>query len=123
MTEAEPERKLTGGCSPFLTPRSSIRTFRPMRLARLVSFRTTWKVAVGVALVGAAAGFLSGPGADADETPASAHAAAHRPRGRSFPGLDPRHIRFEDGAAVADLTDGSTAVLSIDPGLQAHVAH
>jgi peptidoglycan glycosyltransferase len=87
-----------------------------MRLAP----RTTLKVALGVALVGAAVGFLSGPGA-ADETDPSAP-AARRPRGRTFPGLDPRRHRVEDGAAVADLTDGSTAVLSIDPGLQAHVA-
>lgn len=82
--------------------------------------RTTLKVALGVALVGAAVGFLSGPGS-ADET-APAERSARRARGRSFPGLDPTRHRVEDGATVADLSDGSTALLSIDPGLQAHVA-
>ncbi|MBZ0117404.1 MAG: penicillin-binding protein, partial [Sandaracinaceae bacterium] len=46
---------------------------------------------------------------------------AHR-REPSFPGLDPRRHRVEDGVSVADLAGGSTALLSIDPGLQAHVA-
>ncbi|MEC7521346.1 MAG: penicillin-binding transpeptidase domain-containing protein [Myxococcota bacterium] len=97
--------------------------------------RRTLSIAGAVALVGVAIGFLSGPiSADARRTPpaadgATATAAPARsparpapPRGRTFPGLDPLQHRVEDGVTVADLTDGSTAILSLDPGLQAHVA-
>ncbi len=92
---------------------------------RRPSRRTTLEVALGVALVGGALGFLSGPGPT--ESPAAAQRVVARPQrtpapGRSFPGLDPRHHRVEDGVAVADLADGSTALLSLHPGLQAHVA-
>jgi cell division protein FtsI/penicillin-binding protein 2 len=92
------------------------------------SRRTTLQVALGVALVGATVGFLSGPGsADAPrsegaEASVSREARSRpRPRGRTFPGLDPRRHRVEDGVTVADLADGSTALLSIDPGMQAHL--
>jgi penicillin-binding protein A len=79
------------------------------------------KIGLGVALIGAVIGFLSGPGA-ADGPRDGNPRAERRPRGRTFPGLDPLHHRVEDGVTVADLTDGSTALLSIDPGLQEHVA-
>ncbi len=89
--------------------------------------RRTVQVVLGVALLGAALGFLSGPGAT--ESPASAQRGREptpeRPRpvrGHTFPGLDPLQHRVEDGVTVADLSDGSTALLSIHPGLQAHVA-
>lgn len=94
------------------------------------SRRTTAKVAVGVALVGAAVGFLSGPLAADDASPDGPAARADREgasvappvaSGQTFPGLDPRRHRVEDGVSVADLSDGSAALLSIDPGLQAHV--
>ncbi len=101
--------------------------------------RRTVQVVLGVALAGAAIGFLSGPGATqppahaerGEERPAPRHEGAatppppRRPRpshGRTFPGLDPLRHRVEDGVTIADLSDGSTALLSIHPGLQAHVA-
>lgn len=90
--------------------------------------RTTLQVALAVALVGAAAGFLSGPGGEGDAPAAASRAEAQAPgrrpaaRGHTFPGLDPLRHRVEDGVSVADLSDGSTALLSVHPGLQAHVA-
>ena len=92
---------------------------------RALSQRTV-QIALGVGVVGAALGFLSGPGADG--SPAGTERAeaqaprARAARGRTFPGLDPRRHRAEDGVTVTDLSDGSTAVLSIHPGLQAHLA-
>lgn len=88
-------------------------------------------MAGAVALIGAAVGFLSGPiSADAprarrvepEAAPSRTPQRPPPPRGRTFPGLDPRQHRVEDGVTVADLSDGSTAILSIDPGLQAHAA-
>ncbi len=95
-----------------------------MRAARL----RTVQIGLAVALVGGAAGFLSGPGGGEDEPASAGRAEAQAPtrprppRGRTFPGLDPRQHRVEDGVTVADLSDGSTALLSIHPGLQAHAA-
>lgn len=86
----------------------------------------TLQLALGVALIGAAFGFLSGPGSRGG--PAGAERAEAQAPGRSrraariFPGLDPLRHRTEDGVTIADLADGSTALLSIHPGLQAHVA-
>jgi cell division protein FtsI/penicillin-binding protein 2 len=92
------------------------------------SRRTTLQVALGVALVGAAVGFLSGPGAaDAPRTEEVESSVSQnipersRPDGRTFPGLDPLRHRVEDGVTVADLADGSTALLSLDPGMQEHL--
>lgn len=92
------------------------------------SRRTTLQVALGVALVGAAVGFLSGPGSADAPREESAERATERPpgasshtAGRTFPGLDPRQHRVEDGVSVADLSDGSTALLSLDPGMQTHL--
>ncbi len=88
-----------------------------------VSWRLTLRITLGVAAIGAAVGFLSGPlSADEPTPPAPAPPAAPSAAGgRTFPGLDPLRHRVEDGVTVADLSDGSTAVLSIDPELQAHV--
>lgn len=91
-----------------------------------VSYRLTLRITIAVALIGAAAGFLSGPiSADGPglEVPALARTErrARATDGRTFPGLDPLRHRVEDGATVADLSDGSTAILSIDPGLQEHL--
>lgn len=88
--------------------------------------RKTVQVACCVALVGGTLGFLSGPGSSGPGTPE--RAAAQPPSstraapGRTFPGLDPRRHRVEDGVTLADLADGSTALLSLHPGLQQHVA-
>ncbi len=91
--------------------------------------RTWLQLGLGVALIGAAIGFLSGPGGAQVLDGAPPAAALRReatraapPAARTFPGLDPRAHRVEDGVALADLSDGSTAVLSLDPGLQEHVA-
>ncbi|MFK7987743.1 MAG: penicillin-binding transpeptidase domain-containing protein [Sandaracinaceae bacterium] len=95
----------------------------------LASRRTTMKVGLGVGILGAALGFLSGPlAADSgsQESPPEATTEARSvvreaaSSGRTFLGLDPLRHRVEDGVTVADLSDGSTAVLTLDPGLQAH---
>lgn len=91
------------------------------------SLRTWLKIGLVVAFLGGAIGFLSGPGGAQEREPLPAAAALRRdPRpetsGRSFPGLDPRRHRVEDGVAVADLSDGSTALLSLDPGMQEHLS-
>ncbi|MBX3272079.1 MAG: penicillin-binding protein [Sandaracinaceae bacterium] len=92
-------------------------------------WRTSVRVTLGVAAVGAAVGFLSGPiAADepaapqaSDEVTPVPPARAPSRAGRTFPGLDPSRHRVEDGVALADLADGSTALLSLDPSLQAHL--
>jgi len=93
-----------------------------------LSWSTTLRITLVVGLIGAAVGFLSGPIA-ADDEPTEAAPEAPEPDaprasaddGTTFPGLDPRRHRVEDGVTVADLSDGSTALLSLDPGLQAHL--
>ncbi len=92
-----------------------------------LSWSMTSRITLGVALIGGAVGFLSGPsaadepGADAPSS-VTAATAGQVADGTTFPGLDPLRHRVEDGVTVADLSDGSTAVLSIDPELQEHVA-
>ncbi len=92
-----------------------------MRLSRTMTLR----IALGVASIGAAVGFLSGP-LSADEPTSAREATAPEPAPgpapRTFPGLDPLRHRVEDGVTVADLSDGSTALLSLDPELQSHLA-
>lgn len=92
------------------------------------SGRTTLQVAFGVGLVGAAVGFLSGPGsadaprADRAHESTPTEIPTRRPTaGRTFLGLDPLRHRVEDDVTVADLSDGSTALLSLHPGLQEHL--
>lgn len=58
----------------------------------------------------------------AREAPSAGRAApteARRPR--SLRALDPLRHRAVDGSLVADLADGSTAILTLDPGLQGAV--
>ena len=92
-----------------------------------VSWRLTLRITVAVASIGAAVGFLSGE-LSADEPSfevpplARAESRASVTEGRTFPGLDPLRHRVEDGVTVADLSDGSTALLSIDPGMQSHLS-
>lgn len=90
------------------------------------SARVTLRAGLIVGLIGSAVGFLSGPGmADAptaEEQDSRTTRPPARRGGHTFPGLDPLRHRAEDGVTVTDLSDGSTAVLSIDPGLQAHLS-
>ncbi|MCB9596271.1 MAG: penicillin-binding protein [Sandaracinaceae bacterium] len=89
-----------------------------------VSWRVSLRITLGVASIGAAVGFLSGPLSAAEPEPAPAAVEPEAPRApdaRTFPGLDPLRHRVEDGVTVADLSDGSTAILSLDPGLQEHL--
>ncbi|MGF1466284.1 MAG: penicillin-binding transpeptidase domain-containing protein [Sandaracinaceae bacterium] len=76
------------------------------------------------AVLGVVLGFLTGPGAA--DTPRAgpsptAPVEARAPAARTFPGLDPRRHRVVDGVAVADLADGSSALLTLDAGLQRHL--
>ncbi|MGE0786945.1 MAG: penicillin-binding transpeptidase domain-containing protein [Sandaracinaceae bacterium] len=90
--------------------------------------RTYWRAGIAVALVGAAIGFASGPGGAQElaaltkSPPLRRERAQDSGRGRTFLGFDPRRHRRADAVMVSDLADGSTAVLSLDPGLQEHVS-
>jgi peptidoglycan glycosyltransferase len=89
-----------------------------------MAWRHPTTLALIVAFIGGAIGFITGPGsADAPPEPRSLSEEPTRaaPPARVFPGLDPRAHRVVDGVAVADLADGSTAVLTLQPDLQAHV--
>lgn len=104
-----PEENRRFGSPRFHAPRFHAPRFNGVR---------PW--ALGVALLGTGVGFASaGLGASAEPTPRAAKPARV---GRTFPGLDLAARRVDDGVTLADLNDGSVAVLSLDAGLERHVA-
>lgn len=89
--------------------------------------RTAGMLALAAALAGATVG-LYAASASGDESPSGSTARNARGRGPGertrrelLRGLDPLAHRLEDGVLVADLAEGRRAVLTLDPGLQAHV--
>lgn len=91
-----------------------------------------WLLILGVGgVLGVGAGFAASLAWSSGET---SRAAAQGPSGAAgstkrgadvarpaFPGLDPTQARADGDALVAPLSSGRQAVLSLDPGLQAHL--